>query len=374
MAESANWRDYVAKISAPWMLRTWGERWFGLLALITDTASEGVKLALLTNWLLEPTSPDDVLPKIGRERRLQRYPAETPAQHRARLHKAWDTWRLAGSHGNMITQFAAAGWPGVLIFDNVDIHEWESPHDTSYISRFWVVMPPEAHSFTTDGIWSDPGTWSDGGLWDSGNATFEQVQTMRGIIRKFKPVDWKCFGIIAVLSWDDPTLTQADNFAAVDWTKGAGTVVTGDAIAGPEPATFGDQITNNSGGISATTYVSQTPGNVDTGRFTYFAVDALAGTQDFVAYSDGASAQAWFDLVNGVVTSKTAEVVQATMIDLGGGWWRCLAITDADPALARWHVVTADASLNCAIAGSAYLYQAAIYNYKFGNTIFFGAS
>jgi hypothetical protein len=374
MAESSNWRDYVAKISAPWMLRTWGERFFGLLGLITDTASEGVKLALLSNWLLEPTSPDDILPKIGRERHLHRYPAETPAQHRTRLHQAWATWVNAGSHVNMITQFELAGWPGVMIFDNAEIYEWESPHDTENISRFWVIMPPESHTFAADGIWSDPGTWTDGGLWDTSNATFEQIQTMRGIIRKFKPVDWRCAGIIAVLTWDNPTLGSADDFSAVEWTEGADATVTANAIAGPEAASFADEVASSSGSPSANVYVTQTPGNIDSGRPTYFIVDAKAGTEPFIAYSDGDTGQVWFDLANGVVASETSVILKTSMTDLGDGWWRCLVVTDADPALARWHVASADQSLLCDAVGTAYLYQADIYNYKFGSSIFFGAS
>src|SRR6186713_2900481 len=216
---AANWREYVQQLSIPRMLRPVAEKFFGAIALIPETASEGIKLALFANWLLEPTSPDDILPKIGRERRLPRYPAETPVQHRARLHAAWDTWTAAGSVQNLIDQFEAAGWPGVLIFDNVDIYQWETPHDETYVSRFWVIMPPGSHSFTTDGNWDDPGVWNDGGLWNSGNATTEQIETMRGIIRKFKPVDWICAGIVAVVTWDDPTLVQTANFSAVNWTK-----------------------------------------------------------------------------------------------------------------------------------------------------------
>src|SRR5690606_27323333 len=194
----ANWRDYVRQLSTPRMLRHWAERHYGMIAIIAETASEGIKLALFSNWLLEPTSPDDILPKIARERRLPRYPAETPAQHRTRLHQAWTTWVQAGSDQNLVTQFAYAGWPGALIFDNVDIYQWETPHDTTQVSRFWVVLPPGSHSFISDGNWDDPGTWNDGGLWNSGNATTEQIQTMRSI-RKSKPVDWRCEAIIAVL-------------------------------------------------------------------------------------------------------------------------------------------------------------------------------
>jgi hypothetical protein len=368
---ASNWREYVQQISIPRMLRTWAERHYGMVALIAETASEGIKLALFANWLLEPTSPDDILPKIAKERRLPRYPAETPAQHRARLHAAWTTWVQAGSHQNLIAQFGYAGWPGALVFDNVDIYQWEDPHDTANVSRFWVILPPGSHSFVSDGNWDDPGDWNDGGLWNS-NATTEQIQTMRGIVRKWKPVDWKCEAIIAVTTWDDPTLVQTTNFAAVNWTKGVSTVISSDVEPGPTGGTFADQVTNSSGSPASTIYVAQTPGNVEAGRPTYFTLEAKAGTADWVAYNDGSSGVAWFNVATGVAGVSTGPILQKNIESIGNGYWRCTVVTDADPALAEWHVVSADAAVTCPAGAFAFFYRADVYSYKFGDHTILG--
>lgn len=366
------WRGYVQELSIPRMLRTYAERFFGLYGLIADTADEGVKLALHANWLLEPTSPDDVLPKIAKERRLPRYPAEDPSQHRSRLHGAWTTWVDAGSDHNMVTQFAAAGWPGVLIWDNTEIYQWEDPHNTDDVSRFWVILPPGSHSFVSDGNWNDAGTWNDGGLWNS-NATTEQIQTMRAIIRKFKPVDWRCQNIVAVVSWDDPTIVEPDNFTAVQWTKGVSTVITGDSVAGPFPGTWGDTVTNTSGSPATTIYVEQTPGNVDAGRPTYFFADAKAGTVSWLLYDNGAGSFVYFDLTNGAIgASGGGQVIDSFIEDLGSGWWRCIAVTDADPALAHWQFSSTNGGNTVPAGGNAYLHQADVYNYKFDEAIVIG--
>lgn len=353
------------------MLRPWAEKHYGMIALIADTALEGMKLALFANWLLEPTSPDDILPKIARERRLPRYPAETAAQHRARLHAAWTTWQQAGSDQNLVTQFAFAGWPGALIFDNVDIYQWEDPHDTENISRFWVILPPGSHSFTSDGNWDDPGDWNDGGLWNS-NATTEQIQTMRSIVRKFKPVDWKCEAIIAVNSWNEPTLSQGDNFADGSWAKGTDTVVTSDAEPGPTVGTFADQITNSSGSPSATTAVAKVAGNVEAGRPTYITLDAKAGSEDWVAYTDGAGGVAWFDVANGVVGATSGPILQSTIEPLENDYWRCTVVTDGDPPLIEWHVVSTNAAVECPAGGYAFFYRADVYSYRFGDHVILG--
>jgi len=116
-----NFREYVAKISPPWLRRYYGERFVGFtIGLMTDLVSEGAAQALKASWLHSDTSPPDALPEIGLERSMPRYTADTDATYRDRLHKAWDAWLFAGNEEGtgglgIIGQYNAMGLANVVI-------------------------------------------------------------------------------------------------------------------------------------------------------------------------------------------------------------------------------------------------------------------
>lgn len=211
---SESYIDYVEELSAPWMLGDLSAGWFGVLAgVVADTVAEGFSLALKMPWLLDPESPDDVLPLIGAERRLPRYPLETAAQYRSRLHDAWDAYQFGGTEYTIIRQFELAGYPGVRIeFRPSEPGPFGQP--APYWSQFWVVFPVGTHPVTVDGPTWDSFNWDDGTLWGPLGITQEFAATIRGIVKKWKPVDWICRGFAFEFgganwdefNWDDGTV------------------------------------------------------------------------------------------------------------------------------------------------------------------------
>src|SRR5690606_23888184 len=119
---------------------------------------------------------------------------ESAAQYRARVHGAWDAYEAGGDESAIEGQLAAAGYPGakVTFFLNEPGPHGEMP----YRSQFWVVFPPGTHPVTRDGPEWNGFLWNDGTAWGPGGMTPEFAATIRGIVRKWKPVQWICRGFI----------------------------------------------------------------------------------------------------------------------------------------------------------------------------------
>lgn len=174
--------------------------WFGVLHGLTgDLLADGMRLAARMAWLRDPESPDDVLPLVGAERGMPRYPGETAAQYRARLLDAWNAYRFAGSEGTIVQQFEHAGYPGVEItFDAAALGP--NGEAAPYWSQFWVYFPfTSGHPVTGDGPTWNSFTWGDGTLYGL-DVTTGFYQLIHGIVRKWKPVRWICRGFIFELS------------------------------------------------------------------------------------------------------------------------------------------------------------------------------
>jgi len=170
MAEPFTFIDYAFRISPPWLQRFVGRRYVGgSIGLTYDLLSEGCAQALKAPWLLSNSSPNDALPSIGTERSMPRYPADSDATYRARLHKAWGTWQHAGNGDAIIEQLNAAGYSNVLVIpasnndERVERQSWrfEEPHakdETIAIQLFNVGISVFSEVLRTDGVnWSDVG-------------------------------------------------------------------------------------------------------------------------------------------------------------------------------------------------------------------------
>lgn len=187
--------------------------WFGVLCGLTgDLIAEGMTAATRMPWLKDPNSPDDVLPLIANERGLQRYPGETPASHRTRLVKAWDSYSFAGSATEIEAQLAAYGYPGKVTF----FPGRDGPFGqlAPYWSQFWLTFPTGTHPVTSEGPPWDSFNWDDGHVWGPVGYTPEFAATLHAIVNKWKPVQWICRGFIFengtavwdAFNWDDGTL------------------------------------------------------------------------------------------------------------------------------------------------------------------------
>jgi hypothetical protein len=155
--------------------------------------ADGMSIAARTFMLKDPMSPDDVLPLIGDERGMPRYPVETPAQYRARLIAAWQAYKFAGSEGTICAQFAAAGYPGVTItFDAAALGP--NGEAAPYWSQFWVSFPySSGHPVTSHGTNWGAFNYGDGTVYGLG-VSVGFYALIHGIVRKWKPSRWICRG------------------------------------------------------------------------------------------------------------------------------------------------------------------------------------
>jgi hypothetical protein len=163
-------------------------------------------------WLADPTSPDDVLPLVGTERRMPRYPQELPATYRSRLLGAWDTYGFGGDESVLEAQLAAYGYPGKVTFFPGRDGPFGQP--APYRTQFWITFAVGTHPVTGGGPPWDTFNWDDGSLWGPVGYSAEFATTLHQIVNKWKPVQWVCRGFIFefgtakwdTFNWDDGTL------------------------------------------------------------------------------------------------------------------------------------------------------------------------
>lgn len=216
-----NWREFIAQVCNSWLLGPLSTGFVGVVLGITgDTAEEGMSEGVKMPWLLEPTSPPDALPLIGSERRMPRYPGETDAQYRARLYGAWDTYQFGGDENTILGQLALAGFPGAEIFDPGNA-TFSPP---SYWSHFIIVFPLGTHTVTAAGPAYGSFNWGATNYGPVG-LTADTAATIRGIIAKWKPVQWICRLIVfQVQGW---AYGDGHNWGDASLTWGGVTVSTG---------------------------------------------------------------------------------------------------------------------------------------------------
>jgi len=200
-------REWIESRLPTWFKKKLGvaPRFIGAMALMADGLIQGVVEGVKARSLY--IGPDDALPRAGRDSSLPRYPNETPASHRARLVKRWDDWPQAGTELGLLSQYL--GFQALAeLKENVD---WNWDGVAAKWSRFWITIP-QPHHWIDDGLEDEdepygPPVWDDGGVWDAENMTVEEVATLRGIPRRFKPVHVKGEFIIVIF---DNTLWNAD--------------------------------------------------------------------------------------------------------------------------------------------------------------------
>lgn len=215
---TSTYRSFLSEVSANALRGHYGERLVGAIALLFDGLADGASEAVKSAWVQFDDIPYDAPAELGRETSLPRYPAETRTQHIGRIREAWDTWVHAGVEETMIAQLAAAGFLGAQIFHTSDPINW---------SRFFLFFPVGTHDVTDVGATWGSFTWGDGTTYGPGGITGEQIQTLRAIVRKWKPGIWVCGGIIFQLSgwaygdgsqWGGPGLVWGGESAVIGAT------------------------------------------------------------------------------------------------------------------------------------------------------------
>lgn len=188
-------RDMVASKLPRAFAQRLSAGFFGILHGLTgDQLADGMSLAARMVLLKDAASPDDVLPLIGDERGMPRYPVETAARYRARLIGAWSAYVFAGAEKTIIAQFAAAGYPGVtIVFDAAALGP--NGEAAPYWSQFWIYFPHSSgHPVTGDGQKWGAFNYGDGTLYGVQISVVGFYQLLHGITRKWKPTRWICRG------------------------------------------------------------------------------------------------------------------------------------------------------------------------------------
>lgn len=169
-----------------WLLTTYAETFVGTTLLLPgDAAREGMSQARFQAWLLEPNSPPDALPLIGKERRIPRNPGESLTNYRMRLWEAWSAYEFGGSKTAIEGQLATAGFPGVVMY--------AGPYGADdHFSQFWVRFPIGSHSVTAAGpSWGDF-NWGDGTRWGPFGMPYDQLIAVMALVKKWKSAQWVC--------------------------------------------------------------------------------------------------------------------------------------------------------------------------------------
>lgn len=195
-----------------------GQAFVGALhGFLADGIAAAASQAVRSPWMTLKDQPDDALAPIGSERNMPRYPGESTASYRARLHGAWRAYARAGDESSILTQLAAAGYAGAVIFDawTTAIYPPLDCNGNRWWSRFIVFFPVGAPNVPGPPKTWDSFSWDDGTVYDmTGNS--DAVATIRGIVAKWKPVRWRFSGLIFQLSgfaydegrkWDEPGLS-----------------------------------------------------------------------------------------------------------------------------------------------------------------------
>lgn len=196
--------------------------------------TQAVKLGLLARAkdAVKARFPDFAsgagLDAIGRDRGIERAPGESDEAYRPRL-KAWlQTWRWAGTRRGLLTALAAAGLSNVRIYERWDLAAAGilPPVEGELRNRFYVVVA-QPHGWTFR-RW-DSGWVYDappGATLDSDDATVNDVERIRRIVRMWRPAHAICAGVIVsegtsteLTSYDPDsrTFTLADGAHSVVW-------------------------------------------------------------------------------------------------------------------------------------------------------------
>ncbi len=124
--------------------------------------------------------------------------------------------------------------------------------------------------------------------------------------------------------WPDPI-----NFSAAGWLK-TGVVVSG-SVADPDGGTDAYLLTEATDGAPTTHHIRDIPLGAVSGKPAKYTIAAKADGRSHlqVVNFNGTNHGAYFDLVNGTVSSLIGTGATASIVDLGGGWFDCSVWFDA---------------------------------------------
>ncbi len=197
-----SFRSYLASRATRVFRGGFGAKWRDTIGLLGDSIQQMIYDATRSPWLDESDGPAyDALTPLGREMSIPQWPVINWFQYRSQLRDAWTTWGRAGSPQLIIDQLALAGFPGAQWFRWSENGSW---------SEFVIFWPTGTHPVTGPGALIGSFIVGDGTHIGPTGITVDQITTIRGIIKHWKPAIWICPRVI---------------FNLTGWTVGDGHIV-----------------------------------------------------------------------------------------------------------------------------------------------------
>lgn len=231
------------RLAPSWLTSGDGELVLYSLGRVEDEWMERLRQGL--NARFPTRAPSDALGAIGQDRRIVKGFVEADATYASRLLRWLDDWKTAGNPFSLMQQvkaysgatrlrtvdqrgnwFTLDGDDQAYVFDQGN-WDWDGLPDTNW-SRFWLII------YSETGPWErvEWGThdWGEAGRTWGSTATPEEVKSIRGIVRDWKPAHAKCVKIIVSFEDDafDPTDAQPplpDGTWGRNWKYSGGVVV-----------------------------------------------------------------------------------------------------------------------------------------------------
>jgi len=210
------YRRYVAQLTRGVDFLRSGLGWFyaGTLGAITDSLLEGARQGFIQGLPGHPEQTEDSLNQVGADRELFRYRLDTVATWSARVRNAWQYYEQAGTAIQVLR--AVNEW-GAITFAStwnpalVGLTEGSWARFQVWIGAGVTPWLPAA-KYGSGIVYGGPNV-----MYGISNALTEDVQTLRKIIRKWKPMRSKASVLIVLsgIACDEPGIT-CDGGSLVD--------------------------------------------------------------------------------------------------------------------------------------------------------------
>ena len=207
--------EYELELAPPWLAGAIAEKWHQVHGLVKDAVVEGAVSAIKARLLKQ--GPDDALSYAGTDRRIERVPGEPPTSYRARLLKAFEMWRLAGTKKAVVEALKVVGFSSVVVLENKD---WSASADPSAWWLFWVQLFPPMPISPSGWSLGDGTRLGEKPLGFGSAADLPMLDLVRRIVRKWKAAHAICASLVFVFS---------GKLVGSGWHVGDGTTLGGDA-------------------------------------------------------------------------------------------------------------------------------------------------
>lgn len=214
----------VAQVTArlSWCQQFLSQRYIGTIGLLADLTAEGARQGFLAHLPGNPQQAEDSLNQSGSDAGLFRYRGESPASWRARVGDPWAAHEQAGTPVQVLR--AVNEW-GEIIFPST----WD-PAKVFLIedswARFTVFLAAGVVPWGPGNRYGDGHRYGDGSVYGISGIQLEDLETIRRVIRKWKPSRSK--GRVTVIffgvAYDEPGVSYDDgisSYGALATTTGA---------------------------------------------------------------------------------------------------------------------------------------------------------